>query len=93
MPGQPSLARPAGKLIFGVDEAPILKLQMALIARAACGHVRAYVRDDGSSSLDRWPSENAAPGLTLERVDLKEAIRDSGECERCQAPAQDGLGL
>lgn len=79
-------------LAFG-DEPPVDRTPMAFAARAACGHVRSWVYDDGSAAAARWAGETAGPGVVLARVPVAEARAAMGRCARCGTPEQAGMGL
>lgn len=70
-------------LTFGVDDVPDIRTPMAYAQRAACGHVRTWIADDGT----------AASGFTIERIPRADAIAARGRCDRCGEPSQEGLGL
>lgn len=83
------------RLVFGQDAIPPgPPIPMAYAGRAACGHVRAFIVDDGRGDTVDLALSWADQGLALERIPVEQADREMGECDACRpGTVQEGLGL
>lgn len=83
------------RLVFGQDAVPPgPPIKMAYAGRASCGHVRAFIVDDGREATVDLALSWADQGLTLERIPAEQAESEMGECDVCRpGTMQEGLGL